>query len=67
MARRALGYRSLEAPGNRRPRQMVTVPQGTQNPAYSPSSVHLLYPYSRKLQAADCGFWLRGKQECGIW
>ena len=39
-ARRALGYRSLETPGNRRPRQMVTVPQGTQNPAYSPPSAH---------------------------
>jgi hypothetical protein len=39
-ARQALGYRSLEAPGNRRRRQMVTVPQGTQNPAYSPPSVH---------------------------
>ena len=34
MARRALGYRSLEVPGNRHRRQMVTVPQGIQNPAY---------------------------------
>ena len=40
VARRALGYRSLEAPGNRRRRQMVTVPQGIQNPAYSPPSTH---------------------------
>jgi hypothetical protein len=39
-ARPALGYRSLETPGNRRPRQMVTVPQGTQNPAYGPLSAH---------------------------
>src|ERR1700737_3012527 len=27
-------------PGNRRPRQMVTVPRGTQNPAYAPLSAH---------------------------
>ena len=36
-----LGYRSLEAPGNRRRRQMVTIPQGIQNPAYSPPSAHI--------------------------
>jgi hypothetical protein len=40
VARRALGYRSLEAPGNRRRRQMVAVPKGIQNPAYAPLSAH---------------------------
>jgi len=51
-ARQVLGYRSLETSGNRRPRQMVTVPRGIQNPAYSPPSAHLLYPKSRKLRGA---------------
>jgi len=30
VARRALGYRSLEIPGNRSPRQMVTSRKGTE-------------------------------------
>jgi len=34
---------------------MVTVPQGTQNPAYSPLSTHLLYAQSRKLRV-NLGF-----------
>ena len=40
MARPALGYRSLEARRKSRPRQMVTVPQGIQDPAYAPLSAH---------------------------
>src|SRR5216684_2558872 len=51
-ARRAFGYRSLETPGNRRPRQMVTVLKGTQNPAYSPPSAHLFAPLQ---QGSDHG------------
>jgi len=34
---------------------MVTVPQGIQNPAYSPLSAHLLYPLDHWSQAAGCG------------
>jgi len=46
-------------PGNRRPRQMVTVPQGIQNPAYSPLSAHLLYPQNRKLRGGRVRFRLQ--------
>jgi hypothetical protein len=34
---------------------MVEVTSLIQNPAYSPSSTHLLYPYRGKLRAAGCG------------